>query len=459
MTYGIKTFSDDGYLNLHSDYSSLVYLGEMTQSVAPTRFIYTGDSAKPLSAATISSNYGTGFTYQVSFDTSSDFVVPFYLPSFDGQDVGIMDLVQETGVWKVNVVYSGASNLKPRLFLFGPISDLSDVAQNDYGLTVYNADSEIVFTDSKPPLRIDEVVTITHPSSIRTGSKGTCGNDASCDVNFTPDQSSTVSGSVNNGTSKLYAIIPSAYGGLAYSNSGTFRKNCGLFNLGNRNYAWGYQSWSSFRGSLRHPVGTSEHVASWTGDFAGKIHQENSGGCGVGGFLGAILGIVAVIAAVGTGGASLALLAVSGAVGFVVGTALGASTPSLRAYEEDTTLDTTNSTNLMITDASYYGIDSSAVAGTGIDGDGVPTGVSVTYVADYAPLVGYLVNTIWMKPVNTGVSAGVAYGGVVISDNIPNAATSYTHTDGYTYVREPEVDDSRDVFGVVVLHYHRVGRY
>jgi len=459
MTYGIKTFSDDGYLNLHSDYSSLVYLGEMTQSVAPTRFIYTGDNAKPLSAATISSNYGTGFTYQVSFDTTADFVVPFYLPSFDGQDVGIMDLVQETGVWKVNVVYSSASNLKPRLFLFGPISEVPNITPNSFGLTVYNADSEIVFTDSKPPLRIDDVVTITHPSSIRTGSKGTCGNDASCDVNFTPDQSSTVSGSVNNGTSKLYAIIPSAYGGLAYSNSGTFRKNCGLFNLGNRNYAWGYQSWSSFRGSLRHPVGTSEHVASWTGDFAGKIHQENSGGCGVGGFLGAILGIVAVIAAVGTGGASLALLAVSGAVGFVVGTALGASTPSLRAYEEDTTLDTTNSTNLMITDASYYGIDSSAVAGTGIDGDGVPTGVSVTYVADYAPLVGYLVNTIWMKPVNTGVSAGVAYGGVVISDNIPNAATSYTHTDGYTYVREPEVDDSRDVFGVVVLHYHRVGRY
>jgi len=459
MTYGIKTFSDDGYLNLHSDYSSLVYLGEMTQSVAPTRFIYTGDNAKPLSAATISSNYGTGFTYQVSFDTTADFVVPFYLPSFDGQDVGVMDLVQETGAWKVNVVYSGASNLKPRLFLFGPISDVPNITPNSFGLTVYNADSEIVFTDSKPPLRIDDVVTITHPSSIRTGSKGTCGNDASCDVNFTPDQSSTVSGSVNNGTSKLYAIIPSAYGGLAYSNSGTFRKNCGLFNLGNRNYAWGYQSWSSFRGSLRHPVGTSEHVASWTGDFAGKIHQENSGGCGVGGFLGAILGIVAVIAAVGTGGASLALLAVSGAVGFVVGTALGASTPSLRAYEEDTTLDTTNSTNLMITDASYYGIDSSAVAGTGIDGDGVPTGVSVTYVADYAPLVGYLVNTIWMKPVNTGVSAGVAYGGVVISDNIPNAATSYTHTDGYTYVREPEVDDSRDVFGVVVLHYHRVGRY
>jgi len=459
MTYGIKTFSDDGYLNLHSDYSSLVYLGEMTQSVAPTRFIYTGDNAKPLSAAKISSNYGTGFTYQVSFDTTAGFVVPFYLPSFDGQDVGVMDLVQETGTWKVNVVYSGASNLKPRLFLFGPISDVPNITPNSFGLTVYNADSEIVFTDSKPPLRIDDVVTITHPSSIRTGSKGTCGNDASCDVNFTPDQSSTVSGSVNNGTSKLYAIIPSAYGGQGYVNSGTFSRGCGILNLGKRNYAWGYQSWSSFRGSLRHPVGTSEHVASWTGDFAGKIHQENSGSCGVGGFLGAIIGIVAVIAAVGTGGASLALLAVSATAGFVVGTALGASTPSLRAYDEDTTLDTTNSTNLMITDASYYGIDSSAVAGTGIDGDGVPTGVSVTYVADYAPLVGYLVNTIWMKPVNTGVSAGVAYGGVVISDNIPNAATSYTHTDGYTYVREPEVDDSRDVFGVVVLHYHRVGRY
>ena len=459
MTYGIKTFSDDGYLNLHSDYSSLVYLGEMTQSVAPARFIYTGDSAKPLSAATISSNYGTGFTYQVSFDTSSDFVVPFYLPSFDGQNIAIMDLVQETGVWKVNVVYSGASNLKPRLFLFGPISDLSDVAQNDYGLTVYNADSKIVFTDSKPPLRIDEVVTITHPSSIRTGSKGTCGNDASCDVNFTPDQSSTVNGSVNNGTTKLYAIIPSAYGGMGYSNSGTFSKGCGILNLGTRNYAWGYQSWSSFRGSLRHPVGTSEHVASWTGDFAGKIHQENSGGCGVGGFLGAILAIVAVVAAVGTGGASLALLAVSATAGFVVGTALGASTPSLRAYDEDTTLDTTNATNLMMTDASYYGIDDIAVVGTGIDGNGIPTGVSVTHIGNYTPLAGLLMHTIWMKPVNTGISAGVAYGGAVISNNIPNAATSYTHTDGYTYVREAIVDDYRYIFGWGVIHYHRVGRY
>jgi hypothetical protein len=153
------------------------------------------------------------------------------------------------------------------------------------------------------------------------------------------------------------------------------------------------------------------------------------------------------------------LLAVSGAVGFVVGTALGASTPSLRAYDEDTTLDTTNATNLMMTDASYYGVDDIAVVGTGIDGNGIPTGVSVTYIGNYTPLAGLITHTIWMKPANTGISAGVAYGGAVISNNIPNAATSYTHTDGYTYVREALVDDYRYINGMGVLHYHRVGRY
>ena len=65
MSYGIKSYSDDGYLNLHSDYSSLVYVGEMSVSVAPVRFQYSGDNSYTISLETSKLKYDQG--YSVNF--------------------------------------------------------------------------------------------------------------------------------------------------------------------------------------------------------------------------------------------------------------------------------------------------------------------------------------------------------------------------------------------------------
>ena len=61
MSYGIKTFGDDGYVNLHSDYSSLVYVGEFSKETDPVRPVYEGDYAIPILDYQNNNNYDQGW--------------------------------------------------------------------------------------------------------------------------------------------------------------------------------------------------------------------------------------------------------------------------------------------------------------------------------------------------------------------------------------------------------------
>ena len=81
-----------------------------------------------------------------------------------------MDVINEGTKWVVNLLFSGTSSQAPTVYAFAPLSELpsSSVTLNDFGIAVYDSSSKLVFTDSKRPLRIDDVVSITHPSSIRT---------------------------------------------------------------------------------------------------------------------------------------------------------------------------------------------------------------------------------------------------------------------------------------------------
>ena len=455
MSFGIKSYGDDGYINLHSDYSSLVYIGEMTQSVAPSRFVYTGDYSQTITSARLSSNYDMAYVMQFQYAVDFTYIMPFYAPNFSGQEIAVMDVVKENGVWKVNVLFSGASTQKPQFFVFAPITELSNIQQSAYGLTVWDAGGNIVFTDTKRPLRVDDVITITHPTSIRVGSKGSCGNDPSCDVNFTPDQSSTYTGSVNNTSTKMYHVVTSAYGGLAYKNDGTYTRSCGFLNLGKRKYAWGYQSWDSFRGTIKHPQGTAQHTATWAGDFCGKAYQLVSGSCGYGGFLGFLLAIAGVVLAPVTGGASLGLLAVAGLTGFVIGEAVFApSTPSLRSYIADEVFDTNNTVNLIMTDADYYGI---TISGSGTSGG---TG-SFTGTYEYT---GFAQPFTWWATTPDGIS--VYWNGTVVYSQSgvsnPGSVTSISGTDGLTYYRAANYSDFLDLtamgIGAGIYYYYPVGR-
>ncbi|MDB0024595.1 hypothetical protein N9E36_03895, partial [bacterium] len=260
MSYGIKTFGDDGYINLHSDYSSLVYVGEFTKTTNPVRPVYEGDYANAILDYNKVNNYDQGWLVQYEFEFDTDNLIPFYRPNYDGQEIGIIDVVNEGDVWVVNVLFKGDAGNFPRIFAFAPLTDIPTVTLSDSGIAVYDEDSQLVFTDSQPPLRIDDVLTVQHPASIKTGARGSCGRDGTnCHVDFTSDQTTTHTGTVNNTNSKIYHVVPSAYGGLAFDNEGTFERSCGLFGWGDRKYAWAYRSWSSFRGTLTHPYGTANH--------------------------------------------------------------------------------------------------------------------------------------------------------------------------------------------------------
>ena len=388
MSYGVAAYGTDGKLTFHSDYSSIVYAGVFVKEVDATRPVYTGTHHIAISASLKNSNYDMGWIIQYKLTLDVDYMVPFYKPAFNGQEIAIMDIINEGTTWVVNLLFSGNNLQYPHLYAFAPLSELpsSSVTLNSYGVAVYNSSSELVFTDSKRPLRIDEVIAITHPSGIRSASKGTCGNSNTCHVDFTPDQSTTYTGSIANTTSKLYHIVPSAYGGLAFENNFSGVAACGFLNLLDRPYAWSYKSWSSFRGTVRHPRGGSTHIADWEADFAGAAHQYAQGSGGLGGFLGAVLG---VFLGVFTGGAALAVI--GGALaGFAVGNLSLGTTPSLKAYDQDEVFDQNSKpVNLLITDTSNYGIT---------DNGDVDVADRVTFSYSFHPTnINATTNVFWMQ--------------------------------------------------------------
>ena len=368
MAYGMKVTTADGYIGLHSDYSSVVYAGEMELTASRVRPVYTGDYSISIASSTKVNNYAMGWLVQYRITLDVGYIIPFYAVRYDGQSVAILDVVNEDDTWVVNLLYEGEDLdiHTPRVFAFAPLSEIPNVTKSDNGFAVYNRNSELVFTDNIKPLRVDDVVPITFPSSIKLGSRGSCGNSTTCHVNYVPDQSNTLYGNSDTKPTTLYHLVPSAYGGLAYKNSGSGSLSCSFFR--SRKYAWSYQSWASFRGVVSAKENSTEYTARWRADYAGALHQYVQGSCGFGGFLGALIGIALVVV---TGGAALAL--VGGALaGFVIGELTVSSAPAVAFYDTDTIVDTNNTSNLMTTDGSYYGIDLGYETYTG-------TYLSITY--------------------------------------------------------------------------------
>ena len=363
MSYGIVAYGTDNKIAFHSDYSSVVYAGQMSTTTSAVQPTYTGDHHVAINASTRSSNYDMGHIIQYDITLDVDFFIPFYCPNHNNQEICIMDVVNQGSKWVVNLLFSGNSNQAPAVYAFAPLTELpsSAVTLNSNGIAVFDGNSDLVFTDSKRPLRVDDVVTITHPSSIKTNSKGSVSLGANSytttqHVNFTANQESSFSASVNNTSNKLYSIVPSAYGGLAYINNGSGTIVCAqIFGIviSSKQYAFEYKSWASFRGVLRHPQNQATQIATWKADFGGAAYQYVDTSCGIGGLLGAILGIIAVVF---TGGAALAVI--GGALaGFVIGEMTVGTMPSIKAYDQDEVFDqNSRPVNLMITDKSYYGI-------------------------------------------------------------------------------------------------------
>ena len=95
MSYGVAAFGSDGKLTFHSDYSSIVYAGEFTKEVDATRPVYTGDHHIPITPALKNSNYDMGWIIQYKITLDVDYMVPFYKPAFNGQEIAIMDIIND----------------------------------------------------------------------------------------------------------------------------------------------------------------------------------------------------------------------------------------------------------------------------------------------------------------------------------------------------------------------------
>jgi hypothetical protein len=364
--WGIKSYDDSGYVNLHSDYSSIVYYGEMSKNTDPVRPVYTGTDYISISEAQKTSKYDMGWLVQYTItEVNTDYMLPFYRPNYSGQQIAILDVIKQNATtWVVNVIYQGQEYNWPRLFAFTPLNTIPVPIPEANGIQVFDQAGGLVFTGNKRPLRVDDVILIQHPGSIKTGGRGVCGNDHGCHIDFNSDQYSVYTGTTTNSNTKLYHMVPSAYGGLAYKNNGSGSNDCGTidlglikFSLGSREYAWIYQSWASFRGTVGHTFGTNQHTVDWLGDFAGAVHKYAEGGCKIGGFIGAFFaGVLAVF----TLGASLVFFIGGALVGFALTQGVD-GVPSIRAYEADQVYDTNNPSNLIVTDAAYYGIDGLSV--------------------------------------------------------------------------------------------------
>ena len=372
MSYGVKSFGTDGKLSFHSDYSSIVYAGEMTKSADPARPIYTGSGAVAIpniyrgfkgqptfhsgNAATVPS-YGQGWIVQYTITLDTNYMIPFYKFGHSTQDVSIIDVIKDGTKWIVNLLYTGDSLEYPFVYAFAPLSELptAAVTLNSHGIAVYDANSDLVFTDSKYPLRVDDVVAITHPSTIKSGgAAGTALLAGDVGVRFYPDQENHITGAVAGSNTKIYHCVPSAFGGLHYINEVAARIVGGC-NFGQkRNSRNLYQSWSSFRGTHRHVRGSNTHIAGWAADYVGVAHQYAQSGCGFGGFFGALLGAFAVLF---TGGAFLVVIGAA-LGGFALASSITQTSPTLRAYDTDVTFDTSNTVNCLVTSIGYYGIPS-----------------------------------------------------------------------------------------------------
>ena len=77
MSYGIVAYGTDNKIAFHSEYSSVVYAGQMSTTTSAVQPTYTGDFHIAINSSTRSSNYDMGHIIQYSISLDVDFLVPF----------------------------------------------------------------------------------------------------------------------------------------------------------------------------------------------------------------------------------------------------------------------------------------------------------------------------------------------------------------------------------------------
>jgi hypothetical protein len=166
MSYGIATFSENGTLSLHSDYSKLVFISK-TVSANSTELLWkkgSGWTSYSNNAASKNSIIvGHTSYYEIDLGVDLSYICPFYKPAYYGQKVSPIEVYKVPGTtkWSFMLVHEGVQN--PNIYVFGAMSELSITPSSDYGLEVTDENGNLLLSDQYKPLSIRDVKTITFP--------------------------------------------------------------------------------------------------------------------------------------------------------------------------------------------------------------------------------------------------------------------------------------------------------
>lgn len=115
MSYGIEVKGSDGTVNLHSEYSSLVYVGKQVTAARTARVWVTGTGFNAYDDAHFDIGYSSVFYWYPP--TALNTVVPFYKPAFDGQKVAVSNVFKRIdGSWEVNITHDGLVSQVPEMY-------------------------------------------------------------------------------------------------------------------------------------------------------------------------------------------------------------------------------------------------------------------------------------------------------------------------------------------------------
>jgi hypothetical protein len=332
--FGIKSYGEDGYLNLHSDYGNIVYIGHPNSNNTPTAIQVDIPESQYY-------KFNLGWTIVYYVNTLVDFIIPFYKPAFLGQEVAIRDVFKNTAGWEITLVFSGGATNIPEIYLF---SDLASAPNNgessgpdaQYGVRVMDANGNITFRTDRKILKVDSITEIVAPTAIRVAavSGSSCKSTSTCDQWFdlTPDTFTypQLDAPVTDNT--IFSLISDSYGSVSGKWNKSWDRCCNSICTRKRKYVSLYATWCNYVSSLRHVSGNTMQCG-WIGAEAGKFFQAKDSPCrtSLGGWFDSLLSSI-----------TLGLID------------LGPDDPSLPGYQDPYVIQSTNNGYLLVSSASYY---------------------------------------------------------------------------------------------------------
>lgn len=161
MSYGIAAFNNDGKLTFHSDYASTVFLEKITTPTETIRAFTKEEEGNNATKGYTSEEFLVGFVSVYVF-TPSNYeggFMPFFKPLVGSGYHAPLSFYFDSSKSKwVAVVLHEVETLPPEIYLFGPLSGITNVTDDlEAGIQVFDANGGIVLHPDYTPLQVDGI--------------------------------------------------------------------------------------------------------------------------------------------------------------------------------------------------------------------------------------------------------------------------------------------------------------